>query len=61
MDGGVKGCSLSLCAVPFYMSMPLYFREAEQRDKVDGVDKNFKLGGTQVDILVDIQTTVHSG
>ena len=56
-DGGVKGCGLSLCAVPFYMSVPLYFRGAEQRDKVDGVDKNFKLGGTQV----DIQTAVHSG
>jgi len=28
---------------------------------VDGVERNFKLGGTQVGILVDIQTTVHSG
>ena len=58
---GLLCCGLSLCAVPFYTSVPLYFRGAEQRDKVDGVDKNFKLGGTQVGILVDIQTTVHSG
>jgi len=61
MDRGVKGCGLSLCAVPFYMSMPLYFRGAEQRDKVDGVDKNFKLVFWLIRILVDIQTTVHSG
>jgi len=37
MDRGVKCCGLSLCAVPFYMSMPLYFRGAEQRDKADEV------------------------
>jgi len=37
MDGGVKGCSLSLCAVLFYMGVPLYFRGVEQRDKVDEV------------------------
>jgi len=37
IDGGIKGCGLSLCAVPFYTSVPLYFKGAEWRDRVDKV------------------------